>query len=125
MILDAADAPPLKLADQDAVTERRDMVFGHAAISAPLPSLHGTRLSTSSATTAGSARVDVSPRPSVSLAAILRRMRRMILPLRVFGSAGAHWIASGEAIGPISLRTQAISSLRSASVGSSPSFSVT
>ena len=25
----------------------------------------------------------------------------MILPLRVFGSAGAHWIASGEAIGPI------------------------
>ena len=25
----------------------------------------------------------------------------MILPLRVFGNAGAHWIASGEAIGPI------------------------
>ena len=37
----------------------------------------------------------------------------MILPLRVFGRAGAHWIASGEAIGPISLRTQATSSLRS------------
>jgi hypothetical protein len=34
MILDAADAP-LKLADQDAVTERRGMVFGHAAISPP------------------------------------------------------------------------------------------
>ena len=30
----------------------------------------------------------------------------MILPDRVFGRPGAHWIRSGEAIGPISLRTQ-------------------
>jgi len=44
---------------------------------------------------------------------------------RVFGNAGAHCIASGEAIGPISLRTHATSSLRNASVGSSPDFSVT
>ena len=29
----------------------------------------------------------------------------MILPERVFGSAGANWILSGAAIGPISLRT--------------------
>jgi ABC-2 type transport system ATP-binding protein len=84
-----------------------------------------TRLSTSSFTTPGSASVDVSPRLSVSFAAILRSILRMILPLRVFGSAGAHWMASGEAIGPISLRTHATSSLRNASVGSSPNFSVT
>ena len=32
-------------------------------------------------------------------------MRRMILPDRVFGSAGANWILSGTAMGPISLRT--------------------
>jgi hypothetical protein len=31
---------------------------------------------------------------SISLAAILRRMRRMILPERVFGRPGAHWIRS-------------------------------
>ena len=42
----------------------------------------------------------------------------MILPERVFGRPGAHWIRSGEAIGPISLRTQVTSSLRSSSVGS-------
>ncbi len=51
---------------------------------------HVARFSTNSVTTAGSASVDISPRLSVSFAAILRRIRRMILPLRVFGSAGAH-----------------------------------
>jgi hypothetical protein len=40
-----------------------------------------------------------------SFSAILRRMRRMILPERVLGRPGANWIMSGEAIGPISLRT--------------------
>jgi hypothetical protein len=30
----------------------------------------------------------------------------MILPERVFGRPGAHWIRSGLAIGPISVRTQ-------------------
>jgi pyruvate/2-oxoglutarate dehydrogenase complex dihydrolipoamide dehydrogenase (E3) component len=50
------------------------------------------RFSTRSVTTAGSARVDVSPSWSASLAAILRRMRRMILPERVLGRPGAHWM---------------------------------
>jgi type IV secretory pathway TraG/TraD family ATPase VirD4 len=40
--------------------------------------------------TPGSARVEMSPSCSCSSAAILRRMRRMILPERVFGSPGAH-----------------------------------
>ena len=48
------------------------------------------RLATRSSTTAGSARVLVSPRLSSSFAAILRRIRRMILPDRVFGKPGAH-----------------------------------
>ena len=41
-----------------------------------------------SSTTAGSARVEVSPRLPNSSSAILRRMRRMILPERVFGRPG-------------------------------------
>ena len=48
------------------------------------------RFLTRSSTTAGSANVVVSPRFSSSFAAILRRMRRMILPERVFGNPGAH-----------------------------------
>ena len=36
----------------------------------------------------------------------------MILPERVLGRPGAHWMRSGLAIGPISWRTQATSSLR-------------
>ena len=36
---------------------------------------------------------------SISFSAILRRMRRMILPERVLGRPGAHWITSGVAIG--------------------------
>src|SRR5690606_27509004 len=78
-----------------------------------------------SSTTVGSARVEVSPREPKSSSAILRRMRRMILAERVLGSAGANWILSGAAIGPISLRTCWISSLRSASEPVSPSTSVT
>ena len=49
----------------------------------------------------------------------------MILPERVFGSPGANWIWSGEAIGPMSLRTQATSSFRKSSVGSVPAIRVT
>ncbi|MNN75165.1 hypothetical protein D3C81_1914450 [compost metagenome] len=49
----------------------------------------------------------------------------MILPDRVFGSPGAHWITSGEAIGPISLRTQFFSSRRSCSLASIPALRVT
>ncbi len=43
-----------------------------------------------SSTTAGSARVDVSPSWSMSLLATLRRMRRMILPDLVLGKPGAN-----------------------------------
>ena len=68
---------------------------------------------------------DVSPRLPNSSSAILRRMRRMILPDRVFGRLGANWIISGEAIGPISLRTQVTNSLRNSSLGVSPAISVT
>ena len=49
----------------------------------------------------------------------------MILPERVFGRPGENWIRSGEAIGPMSLRTQATSSFRSSSVGWTPTISVT
>ena len=71
------------------------------------------------------ASVEMSPSWSGAFSAILRRMRRMILPERVFGRPGAHCSWSGVAIGPISLRTQATSSLRNASLGASPLFSVT
>src|SRR6185437_12381846 len=60
---------------------------------------------TKSSTTEGSARVEMSPRLDMSPSAILRRMRRMILPERVLGKPGANWITSGLAIGPISWPT--------------------
>src|SRR5579883_1086269 len=78
-----------------------------------------------SVTTLGSASVEVSPRAEYWFSAILRKIRRMILPDRVLGRPGANWMRSGEAIGPISLRTQATSSLRSWSLGCSPVISVT
>ena len=58
--------------------------------------------------TLGSNNVDVSPssRPS----ATSRSSRRMILPLRVFGSSGTTWISRGRAIGEISRATSARSS---------------
>ena len=43
------------------------------------------RISMMAGTTLGSARVDTSPSSLSALTAILRRMRRMILPLRVLG----------------------------------------
>ena len=49
----------------------------------------------------------------------------MILPERVFGNPGAHWITSGTAIGPISRRTQAHKSFFRESLGCTPCFSVT
>ena len=60
-------------------------------------------------TTSGSASVVRSPRPSYSDDAILRRMRRMILPLRVFGRPDATWITSGAAKAPIAWRTCSLS----------------
>ena len=62
------------------------------------------RLANNLSTTVESANVVVSPM-SVCPAAILRRMRLMILPDRVFGRPGASWITSGVAIGPILVRT--------------------
>ena len=56
-------------------------------------------------TAEGSSSVDVSPRCAVSPVATLRRILRMIFPLRVLGSAGALCTTSGAAKGPISLRT--------------------
>ena len=48
------------------------------------------RLLMRSSTTAGSASVDVSPKFEKSSSAILRRMRRIILPERVLGRPGAN-----------------------------------
>ncbi|MNR69532.1 hypothetical protein D3C85_1948590 [compost metagenome] len=52
-------------------------------------------------------------------------MRRMILPERVLGRPGAHWISSGLAKLPISLLTRASSSFFSSSLGSRPFIGVT
>ena len=60
------------------------------------------------------------PRLSVSPVAILRKIRRMILPDRVLGSPSAQWITSGVAMAPISLRTHSFTSLCSSRLGSSP-----
>ncbi|MDT4890627.1 hypothetical protein FQZ97_1274900 [compost metagenome] len=49
----------------------------------------------------------------------------MILPERVFGSAGAHWISSGLAKLPISLPTRPSSSCLRASSGAMPLIGVT
>ena len=48
------------------------------------------RLATRFSTTEGSANVLVSPSEPSSFSAILRKMRRIILPERVFGNPGAH-----------------------------------
>ncbi|SLN72016.1 hypothetical protein PAM7971_03857 [Pacificibacter marinus] len=47
----------------------------------------------------------MSPIVLVSFSAIFLRMRRMILPDLVLGKPGAHWMKSGLAMGPISVRT--------------------
>lgn len=52
-------------------------------------------------TTAGSARVLMSPSSSSCLDAIFLRIRLIIFPLLVFGSPGAQWILSGVANAPI------------------------
>jgi hypothetical protein len=67
----------------------------------------------------------VSPRFAKSFSAILRKMRRMIFPERVFGKPGANWMRSGAAIGPISCRTQLRSSVFSVSDAGSPFINVT
>ena len=57
--------------------------------------------------------------------ASLRRMRRMIFPDRVLGSPSENWMRSGVAMGPISLRTIALSPAASSSEGVSPSLRTT
>ena len=73
----------------NSTEEVRQALATNSALEAyPLPRF--CRLSISSVTTAGSARVDVSPSEPYSFSAILRRIRRMILPERVFGNIGAN-----------------------------------
>ena len=72
--------------------------------------------STSVSMTVGSARVEVSPRESSSCEAIFLKIRLIILPLRVFGRAGAHCITSGAAKGPIVVRTHVMRALLSSDV---------
>ena len=80
--------PPQQFAQFDAPLTRWTSTAARPVSRQP----RNIRLSTSSATTLGSASVEMSPSASCSLAAILRRIRRMILPERVFGSPGAHWM---------------------------------
>src|SRR3546814_16531115 len=54
-----------------------------------------------SSTTAGSSSVVISPTLDVSPSAILRRIRRMILPDRGFGRPLTNWILSGLAQEPL------------------------
>lgn len=49
--------------------------------------------------------VEISPRESSSPARILRKMRRMILPERVFGRSSTTKTFFGAAKGPIDFRT--------------------
>lgn len=68
--------------------------------------------------------VEVSPKESSSPARILRRIRLMIFPDRVFGKSSTIKTAFGAANGPIDRRTWRIKSLRVWSV-SLPSFRAT
>ena len=90
------------------VGHRRDSAL--AAIYPPSVAAQGGRqvirpylpfLAIKSSTTSGSANVLVSPIVSISSVAIFLKIRRMILPERVLGRAGAQWMTSGEAMGPI------------------------
>jgi hypothetical protein len=76
-----------------------------------------------SSTTPGSSKVDVSPRLVASPSPILRRIRRMILPERVFGRPATIWILSGLAIGPMIFETRSAISLSIVLTSSSESAS--
>lgn len=73
----------------------------------------------------GSAKVDVSPRLSVSPATIFRRIRRMIFPDRVMGRLGVTHSMSGLAKGPISDRTWFRNSAMSSGLSVCSSLSIT
>ena len=99
----------------------RSFFSSHLPASFMAPSL-------SSATIPGSASVEISPSSAMAIAgfsASLRKIRRMIFPERVFGKPSENCIASGVAMGPISLRTIALSSLVMSSLGTCPSLSTT
>src|SRR5579864_8103128 len=70
------------------------------------------RPASSASTIVGSASVEMSPKPSVAPSAIFLKIRRMIFPDRVFGSAGVKWIFSGAENAPMSCRTSLINSRR-------------
>lgn len=63
-----------------------------AVFPAHLPDIYQDplRCAIRASTTEGSASVEVSPKSANSFTAILRKMRRMTLPERVFGRASAH-----------------------------------
>ena len=63
--------------------------------------------------------------PSGRFSATSRSSRRMILPLRVFGSSGVKTMFAGFAIGPIFCATWLRSSSSFSTEPSSPPFSVT
>jgi len=78
----------------------------------PMKGLYSPGLSrTSSSTTPGSASVDVSPSAPNSPSAILRRMRRMILPERVYGSPGANFSRGDQTLLYFSNRRSAFDQL--------------
>ena len=94
--------------------ERRiPLSVAHAPIVRNPPHSSSSR---SFASTLRSSSVVVSPVDSRP-AAMSRSRRRMILPLRVFGSASVKRISSGRASAPISFATCAFSSFFSSSVG--------
>src|SRR5207249_3919451 len=95
---------------------------GKSGYQEPFASTSASHFLTSS-TAPGSSRVVVSP---ISCPETRERMtRRMIFPLRVFGSFSVMYRSSGTAIGPISSRTCFRRSLFSASERFAPPFRTT
>ncbi len=90
----------------------------------PTISLGLVTFSINVSTIEGSANVDVSPKLSVSPDTILRKMRRIIFPLRVIGKDGEMTMTSGAQKAPTSLRTATLSSVMSSGLSSKPFFSI-
>src|SRR5450759_4872709 len=94
--------------------------FGHSSSPPAWPARYRALIPS---TTAGSARVVVSPNASSSLT--LRSSRRMILPDRVFGRSSVNRIVLGLAIGPMVCATGSRSASTRASLGSLPDRRIT
>eukprot|EP00967_Tisochrysis_lutea_P049927 scaffold61302_cov33-Tisochrysis_lutea.AAC.2 len=73
----------------------------------------------------GSASVDTSPSWSHSRHAILRKIRRMILPDRVLGSPGVTTMQSGIAMPPMPVRTACLSEGMRSAESAAPSWRTT